>query len=69
VGDATSLRPGIRLEEKCRDEPCQPTPMRPWRQDVARHARSVGVIGFGGPGVAGLAAFLPSRILWTVFFG
>jgi len=43
--------------------------MRPWRQDVARHARSVGVIGFGGPGVAGLAAFLPSRILWTVFFG
>jgi len=39
------------------------------RHDVARHARMMtGLVG-GGLGVAGLFAFLPRRLLWTVFFG
>jgi uncharacterized membrane protein len=39
------------------------------RHDVARHARMMtGLVG-GGLGVAGLFAFLPGRLLWTVFFG
>jgi uncharacterized membrane protein len=39
------------------------------RHDVARHARIMTGLVVGGLGVAGLFAFLPGRILWTVFFG
>jgi len=39
------------------------------RHDVARHAQIIGGFVIGGLGIAGLAAFLPGRILWAVFFG
>jgi uncharacterized membrane protein len=39
------------------------------RHDVARHARMMSGLVVGGLGVAGLFAFLPGRLLWTVFFG
>jgi uncharacterized membrane protein len=39
------------------------------RHDVARHARIMTGLFVGGLGVAGLFAFLPGRLLWTVFFG
>jgi uncharacterized membrane protein len=39
------------------------------RHDVARHARTMTGLVVGGLGVAGLFAFLPGRLLWTVFFG
>lgn len=39
------------------------------RHHVARHARIMTGMVVGGLGVAGLFAFLPGRLLWTVFFG
>jgi uncharacterized membrane protein len=39
------------------------------RHDAARHARIMTGLFVGGLGVAGLFAFLPGRLLWSVFFG
>jgi uncharacterized membrane protein len=39
------------------------------RHDVASHARIISAFVVGGLGVAGIAAFLPGRLVWTVFFG
>lgn len=39
------------------------------RHDVARHARLLSGLVVGGLGLAGLAAFLPGRLMWAVFFG
>ena len=39
------------------------------RHDVASHARVISAFVVGGLGVAGLAAFLPGRLVWSVFFG
>jgi uncharacterized membrane protein len=39
------------------------------RHDVTRHARIMTGLFVGGLGVAGLFAFLPGRLMWTVFFG
>lgn len=39
------------------------------RHDVARHAQIIGGFVVGGLGIAGITAFLPGRILWSVFFG
>jgi len=39
------------------------------RHEVARHAQIISGFVVGGLGIAGLAAFLPGRIVWQVFFG
>jgi uncharacterized membrane protein len=39
------------------------------RHDVASHAGIISGFVIGGLGIAGLAAFLPGRLMWTVFFG
>lgn len=39
------------------------------RHDVASHAGIISGFVVGGLGVAGIAAFLPGRLVWTVFFG
>lgn len=39
------------------------------RHDVATHAAVISGFVIGGLGIAGLAAFLPGRLLWQVFFG
>jgi uncharacterized membrane protein len=39
------------------------------RHDVASHARVISGFVIGGLGIAGLAAFLPGRLMWAVFFG
>lgn len=38
------------------------------RHDVARHAVIVSALAVGGFGIAGVAAFLPGRLLWAVFW-
>jgi uncharacterized membrane protein len=39
------------------------------RHDVARHAAVISGFVIGGLGIAGIAAFLPGRMLWQVLFG
>lgn len=39
------------------------------RHDVAKHAGIISGFVVGGLGIAGLAAFLPGRLVWAVFFG
>ncbi|MDB5443093.1 MAG: hypothetical protein JWP86_665 [Phenylobacterium sp.] len=39
------------------------------RHDVARHAAVLSGFVVGGLGIAGIAAFLPGRMLWQVLFG
>ena len=39
------------------------------RHDVARHAAVLSGLIVGGLGLAGLSAFIPGRLMWTVFFG
>ena len=39
------------------------------RHDVARHAAVISGFVIGGFGIAGIAAFLPGRMLWQVLFG
>jgi uncharacterized membrane protein len=39
------------------------------RHDVARHAAVISGFVVGGLGLAGIAAFLPGRLLWAVWFG
>jgi uncharacterized membrane protein len=39
------------------------------RHDVASHAGVISGFVIGGLGIAGLAAFLPGRLMWAVFFG
>ncbi|MDB5477414.1 MAG: hypothetical protein JWP49_2925 [Phenylobacterium sp.] len=39
------------------------------RHDVASHAGIISGFVIGGLGIAGLAAFLPGRLMWAVFFG
>ena len=36
---------------------------------VGRHARIMTSLFVGGIGVAGVLAFLPGRLMWSVFFG
>ncbi|THD77472.1 MAG: DUF2306 domain-containing protein [Phenylobacterium sp.] len=38
------------------------------RHDIARHAAIVSALAVGGFGIAGVAAFLPGRLLWAVFW-
>lgn len=38
------------------------------RHDVVSHARIISAFVLGGLGVAGLAAFLPGRLVWSIFF-
>lgn len=39
------------------------------RHDVAQHAAVISGFVIGGLGIAGIAAFLPGRMLWQVLFG
>lgn len=39
------------------------------RHDVRRHARLMTGMFVGGLGVAGLFAFMPGRLMWSLFFG
>ena len=39
------------------------------RHDVARHVAVISGFVIGGLGIAGIAAFLPGRMLWQVLFG
>jgi uncharacterized membrane protein len=39
------------------------------RHDVASHAGIISGFVIGGLGIAGLSAFLPGRLMWSVFFG